>query len=164
MKSSCFCFKISAIKTVKVLPFPVASWWAFYMIPDTFLSSTGWWNTISLIFLFVCFFPPRFYQVALPHLCSFVWQVPYLYRCSPWYRWCPLHVLPLLYLRPNRKMSRSDHSAVQAPHCGVDEFCDCISCSQEGDYTTAILFVWYINEMWFIHISWLPSPVFCNDT
>lgn len=68
-----------------------------------------------------------------------LWQVPLLHRCPPWYRRCPLHVLPLLYLRPYRKMSRSDDPAVQTPHCGVDELCDCISWSQKGDilhYTT----------------------------
>lgn len=70
-----------------------------------------------------------------------LWQVPLLHRCPPWYRRCPLHVLPLLYLRPYRKMSRSDDPAVQTPHCGVDELCDCISWSQKGDilhYTTTM--------------------------
>lgn len=71
--------------------------------------------------------------IVLPHFYSFLWQVSHLYRCSPWYWWCPLHVLPLLYLCPDRKMSCSDYPALQTPYCGVDELYHYISCSQKGD-------------------------------
>ena len=66
-------------------------------------------------------------------MCSSIWQVPQLHRRPPWYWRLPLHVLPLLHLRPNRKMPRADNPAVSTPHCGVDELCGCSSCSQKGD-------------------------------
>lgn len=62
------------------------------------------------------------------------WQVSLLHWCSPRHWRCPLHVLPLLNLRPDRKMPCSDNSAVQAPHCGVDELCDCVKVSQKGAF------------------------------
>lgn len=121
--------------------------------------------TNFILFFFKYFF--KLYQVVLLHLCSFLWQVPLLHRCSPWYRRCTLHVLPLLYLRPNRKMSRSDDPAVQAPHCGVDELCDYISCSQKGAaflYTaTFFICLRYKQTVGCIYMSPVASPPFSND-
>lgn len=101
------------------------------------------WTILSkkgepFFFCFVFLFRPRaqrsvyFSCLVLLHFYSFLWQVSHLHRCSTWYRWCPLHVLPLLYLCPDRKMSCSDHPALQTPHCGVDELYYYISCAQKG--------------------------------
>lgn len=74
------------------------------------------------------------YTSPSPLFFSSLWQVSLLHWCSTWHWRCPLHVLPLLYLRPDRKMPCSDNPAVQAPHCGVDELCDYIPVSQKGAF------------------------------
>lgn len=97
-----------------------------------------------------------FYFKGKPHkycLCFFVWQVSNLHWCPPWYRRCPLHVLPLLHFCSNRKMSCADNPAVQTPHCGVDELCDCITFSPKGASSPPC----YWSDS--VRVGW---PVFCN--
>lgn len=102
---------------------------------------------MQVIFVFVKTKPHKYC------LCFFVWQVSNLHWCPPWYRRCPLHVLPLLYFCSNRKMSCADNPAVQTPYCGVDELCDCITFSPKGASSPAC----YWSDS--VRVGW---PVFCN--